>query len=73
MALGKTADLYVLDEPLANLDVGAEAAAMEKIMQVTKGRTLVMIMHGGLEYRNLFDEVRDLELPAASVDQDEEL
>lgn len=73
MALGKTADLYVLDEPLANLDVGAQAAAMEKIMQVTKGRTLVMIMHGGLEYRHLFDEVHDLELPAVSVDQGVEL
>lgn len=67
MALGKRADLYVLDEPLANLDVGAQAAAMEKIMRVTKGRILVMIMHGGLEFRDLFDEVHELEPPTLTA------
>ncbi|WP_421567818.1 ABC transporter transmembrane domain-containing protein [Stenotrophomonas sp. PD6] len=63
MALSKDADLYVLDEPLANLDTGAQKVAMEQIMAITKDRTLVMIMHGGLEYRDLFDGMHDLESP----------
>nr|WP_180165160.1 ABC transporter ATP-binding protein [Stenotrophomonas sp. SbOxS2]NYT98079.1 ABC transporter ATP-binding protein [Stenotrophomonas sp. SbOxS2] len=67
LALAKKADLYVLDEPLSNLDVSTQAIAMEKIMQITNGRTLVMIMHGGLEYRDLFDDVHDLESPTVFI------
>lgn len=73
MALSKKADLYVLDEPLANLDAGAQMAAMEKIMAITKGSTLVMIMHGGLEYRGLFNAVHNLESPAVAPAQGAEL
>ncbi|MGH8038714.1 MAG: ABC transporter transmembrane domain-containing protein [Stenotrophomonas sp.] len=65
MALSMDADLYVLDEPLANLDAGAQKVAMEWIMAITKDRTLVMIMHGGRQYRDLFDGTHDLKSPRA--------
>ncbi|KRG50831.1 ABC transporter [Stenotrophomonas africana] len=70
MVLSRAADLYVLDEPLANLDVGIQRAAMEMIMTITKGKTLVMIMHGGIEYRAFFDRTLDLGSASASTVED---
>lgn len=63
MVLSKAADLYVLDEPLANLDTSAQDVAMLEIMAWTEGRTLVMIMHGGSRFRDLFDERHHLGSP----------
>ncbi|WP_414577947.1 ABC transporter transmembrane domain-containing protein [Stenotrophomonas sp. FR024] len=67
MALSKKADLYVLDEPLANLDAGIQRIAMDMIMTITKGKILIMIMHGGSEYRNLFDTTLALESESAGT------
>jgi len=70
MVLSKAADLYVLDEPLANLDTSAQDVAMREIMAWTEGGTLVMIMHGGSRFRDLFDECHhlgSLEQPSPSV------
>lgn len=67
MALSKRADLYVLDEPLANLDAGIQRIAMDMIMTITKGKILIMIMHGGIEYRNLFDTTLALESESAGT------
>lgn len=33
------------------------------LMEATKNRTLIMIMHGGSEYRDLFDEVHEMKHP----------
>jgi len=57
LALSHDADLYVLDEPLANLDVTARSIAMEEIQRRTQGKILVMIMHGADEYSSMFDQV----------------
>lgn len=60
LALSHEAALYVLDEPLANLDVKARAIAMDEIRRRTRGRMLVMIMHGADEYVSMFDQVHVL-------------
>lgn len=60
LALSHVADLYVLDEPLANLDFPSRSIAMREIQQRTSGRILVMIMHGAEEYSSMFDQVHIL-------------
>jgi subfamily B ATP-binding cassette protein MsbA len=60
LALTSDADLYVLDEPLANLDVASRTTAMQAIKDRTRGRMLVMIMHDAKEYIPVFDHVHHL-------------
>jgi ABC-type bacteriocin/lantibiotic exporter with double-glycine peptidase domain len=60
LSLSKVADLYVLDEPLANLDVASRKIAMDAIWEYTNGKILVMIMHGAEEYYSMFDKVHTL-------------
>ncbi|MYM29464.1 ATP-binding cassette domain-containing protein [Duganella sp. CY15W] len=60
LALSSDAELYILDEPLANLDVSSRALAMQEIQQRTAGRMLVMIMHGADEYAAVFDQIYQL-------------
>jgi len=60
LSLSKEADLYVLDEPLANLDVNSRDIAMRAIWERTDGKILVMIMHASVEYYSKFDQVRVL-------------
>jgi ABC-type bacteriocin/lantibiotic exporter with double-glycine peptidase domain len=57
VALSKSADLYILDEPLANLDTESSAIAMAEIVQKTKGRMLAVIMHDADIYKSFFDDV----------------
>jgi len=66
-ALRKRPFLYVWAEPLANLDAGIQRIAMDMIMTITKGKILIMIMHGGIEYRNLFDTTLALESESAGT------
>lgn len=61
LALSREADLYVVDEPLANLDRPARDRAMALLMERTKGRCLVAIMHGCEEYYDRFDRVVKIE------------
>ena len=52
LALSRDADLYVLDEPLANLDAGAKEYFLNKILERTEGKSLILISHekvGGLK------------------------
>lgn len=60
LALTQNADLYILDEPLANLDVSSRSIAMKEIKRSTHGKILVMIMHGSEEYSSMFDQVHML-------------
>ncbi len=57
LALSQAAELYVFDEPLTNVDAASMDLVMEKIMEVTRGKTVVTIMHGGEKYHHLFDRV----------------
>jgi ABC-type multidrug transport system fused ATPase/permease subunit len=60
MVLLKPADLYIVDEPLAGIDVGSKARIMRAILESTKGKTLLVIMHGDSEFYVHFDRVLDL-------------
>lgn len=62
LALSKEADLYIMDEPLANLDVQSKSVAIREIFQRTRRKTVVMIMHGAEGYYSLFDRVVELGL-----------
>ena len=69
MALSQEADLYVLDEPLANLDQESRDTAMSLILERTRGKTLVLVMHGSAEYHKFFDRVVRIDLLSESEDQ----
>jgi ABC-type bacteriocin/lantibiotic exporter with double-glycine peptidase domain len=55
MALSTTADLYVLDEPFANLDMGSRQLMLSEILERTRGGMLVMIVHDAADYIEVFD------------------
>jgi len=55
LALSKKANLYVIDEPLANVDRESSKEIMRTIFERTEGSTLVVIMHRGEEYEKYFD------------------
>lgn len=61
VALSQDADLYVFDEPLSNVDVMSADTVMEKVMELTRGKAAVVIMHGGEKYHHLFDRVLALD------------
>jgi ATP-binding cassette, subfamily B, bacterial MsbA len=62
LALSQKADLFVIDEPLANLDKESRDTAINLILERTKGKTLILIMHGADEYLRYFDRVIKLDL-----------
>src|SRR5688572_3268746 len=57
LALSQDSDLYIIDEPLANLDPESRDTAINLILDKTNGKTLVLVMHGSEEYHTLFDRV----------------
>jgi ABC-type bacteriocin/lantibiotic exporter with double-glycine peptidase domain len=62
LALSQEADLYVIDEPFANLDPESKDTALKLIFERTKEKTLILIMHGSEEYHKLFDRVIKIDL-----------
>ena len=68
LALSHEADLYVLDEPLANLDTASKDLAMQEILDRTKGKMLIMILHDAESYKPKFDQILELSLNVAEVD-----
>jgi ATP-binding cassette subfamily B protein len=68
LALSQEADLYIIDEPLANLDPESRDIAINLILERTKGKTLILVMHGSEEYHKLFDRV--IKMDALSVNGD---
>jgi ABC-type bacteriocin/lantibiotic exporter with double-glycine peptidase domain len=57
MGLLKPADLYIFDEPLAGIDVESKEIVMRTIFRETRGKTLLVIMHGDEQYQRDFDTV----------------
>jgi len=49
LALSKDADLYIFDEPLANLDTESKEYFLNKILEKTKGKSLILISHEKVE------------------------
>lgn len=72
MVLMKQADLYLLDEPLAGIDVASKAKIMSAILESTQGKTLVVIMHGDSEYYRHFDRTLDLAKLTSETPAEEE-
>jgi ABC-type multidrug transport system fused ATPase/permease subunit len=67
MVLTKPADLYIIDEPLAGIDVESKGKIMRAILESTEGKTLLVIMHGDSEYYRHFDRVLDLATPVSGT------
>lgn len=61
LALSQKADLYVIDEPLANLDPETRGTAINLMLERTTEKTLILVMHGSEEYHQLFDRVIRIE------------
>jgi ATP-binding cassette subfamily B protein len=71
LALSQEADLYVIDEPLANLDPETRVLAINLMLERTREKTLILVMHGSEEYHPLFDRV--IRIGAVSEIDDAEL
>src|SRR5437867_13303007 len=50
--LVKNAPILILDEPTSSLDVHTEAAILETIQELMKGKTTLMIAHRASTLRN---------------------
>jgi ATP-binding cassette subfamily B protein len=61
LTLAKDADLYIIDEPLANLDPESRDTAINLILERTKEKNLILIMHGSEEYHERLDRVIRME------------
>jgi ATP-binding cassette subfamily B protein len=72
LALSQDADLYVIDEPIANLDPESRDTAINLILERTKEKTLILVMHGSEEYHKLFDRVIKIELASSNGDRHQE-
>lgn len=57
MALSKDADLYLFDEPLANVDAASKEVVVARILERTRGRAVLMTLHGDEGFWTRFDRV----------------
>src|SRR5262249_54041674 len=67
MTLLKDAEIYLFDEPLANIDTDSRESVVEAQLGHTRGKTLISIMHGDEKYHGLFDRVISLKPAAAQI------
>jgi ATP-binding cassette subfamily B protein len=54
LTLMKDADFYIIDEPLSHVDTPSKPVVMDAILHHTRGKALVVVMHGDEEYRSSF-------------------
>ncbi len=57
MVLLKTASLYILDEPFANVDDSGRKVVNDAILHYTRGKGLIVIAHDAHDLRHNFDRV----------------
>ncbi|MCK1798037.1 ABC transporter ATP-binding protein/permease [Streptomyces sp. XM4193] len=69
--LGEEADVYLADEPFANLDEHGRDTVLRELVERTAGRALLVVHHGeeGLDVR--FDRVVTLRRPTGPAPADE--
>lgn len=60
-ALLKDSELYIFDEPTANLDSNISNVVMDTIFNLTKDKTLICIIHNSDGYQSMFSNVIYLE------------
>ena len=70
IALAQAAELYVFDEPFANLDRQAREVALHLLLERTRNKSVVVIMHGSEGYHRYFDRVVHLERRIHAAVQD---
>jgi ATP-binding cassette subfamily B protein len=63
MGLLKEADLYLFDEPLANIDENGKAKIMRLIFRRAASKSLLVVMHGDSEFQQRFDRVINIHCP----------
>lgn len=61
--LCEDADLYVIDEPFANLDDLSRQLVLDALLQYTASRSLLVVLHGDQSLDNHFDRVITLAAP----------
>jgi ATP-binding cassette subfamily B protein len=66
MAISTDADLYVLDEPFANLDTESRRLMLDEILERTRGGMLAMVVHDAANYSKLFDRTVRIDRVQAS-------
>ncbi|HOJ85647.1 MAG TPA: ABC transporter ATP-binding protein [Elusimicrobiales bacterium] len=57
ITLLKDAEVYIFDEPLANLDIRSKETVMKKIFERTASKILIAILHGEERYFKSFDKI----------------
>jgi ABC-type bacteriocin/lantibiotic exporter with double-glycine peptidase domain len=67
MTLLKDADLYIFDEPLANIDAETKDVIFEAILDLTREKAVMVIMHGDRAYWPLFDKIVSAPVPASEL------
>ena len=67
VACAYDANLYLFDEPVANIDKYSQSKIMDIIDKNTKGKTVVTIMHKGDEYYQHYDKVVVLDNKTSNV------
>jgi len=55
IALESEGDVYIFDEPLANIDEKSKKKLLDLIFKSTNSKTLIMVLHGEKEFHELFD------------------
>jgi ATP-binding cassette subfamily B protein len=61
MTLLKDADVYIFDEPLANVDAESKEKILRRQLARASGRTLIAIMHGDEQLHSHFERVVPLQ------------
>ncbi|KKO45934.1 hypothetical protein WG68_07970 [Arsukibacterium ikkense] len=61
LCLLKSAELYILDEPLANIDDESKNTICQLIVEYTSHASLLMIMHEGKRFASVFNRTIQLE------------
>ncbi|MEU6930950.1 ABC transporter ATP-binding protein [Streptomyces sp. NPDC046374] len=62
--LGEDADVYLADEPFANLDDAGRALVLKMLRERTEGRALLVVHHGDEDLDSAFDRVVNLAVAA---------
>jgi ABC-type multidrug transport system fused ATPase/permease subunit len=60
LTLSKESDVYIFDEPLANIDLISQNKVFDVILKFTRGKTLIVVMHDHERFISQFDRIIDL-------------
>lgn len=61
IALENEGDVYIFDEPVANIDEKSKKTVLDLILEKTKNKPVIMVLHGEKEFYELFDMKLNIE------------